>query len=130
MTNKENCGDIEYLARVFKAFGDTSRMSIVMAIGKESRSVTELVRVTGLSQTLISFHLRIMREADIVQTVRNGPFIYYSLTDPALLDILAHLSRKNGKHSDKGNLLEHGHEEKSKPLKLRMQSREKMDRRR
>jgi DNA-binding transcriptional ArsR family regulator len=82
----------EYIARVFKALGDANRLDIVTAIGKDTRSVTEIVQTTGLSQTLVSFHLRILREAQIVTTKRNGPFILYSLSGPVFRSILLKLS--------------------------------------
>ena len=82
----------DYIARVFKALGDPSRLDIVTSIGKDARSVTEIVRATGLSQTLVSFHLRILREAGIVTTKRNGPFILYSLSGPVFNNILLKLS--------------------------------------
>jgi len=86
------------LARLLKVLGDTTRLGIALSIGRESLSVTEIVNASGLSQTLISFHLRIMREADIVRTDRNGPFIHYRLSDPSILEILSELSRMvNGK---------------------------------
>jgi len=81
-----------FIARVFKALGDPSRLDIVTSIGKDARSVTEIVRATGLSQTLVSFHLRILREAGIVTTKRNGPFILYSLSGPVFNNILLKLS--------------------------------------
>jgi DNA-binding transcriptional ArsR family regulator len=84
---------IENTARVLKVLGDPNRLGIVFAIGKESRSVTELIKMTGLSQTLVSFHLRALRKAEIVRTRRDGPFIYYSLRDPGLMDILSDLCR-------------------------------------
>ncbi len=89
-------GNINYterLARFLKVLGDPNRLGIALSIGNESRSVTEIVNASGLSQTLVSFHLRIMREADVVRTERKGPFIYYSLSNPVLLEILSGLSR-------------------------------------
>ena len=79
---------VEKLARIFKALGDPNRLGIVQFIGKESRSVTEIINAMELPQTLVSFHLRTLREAGIVTTRRNGPFINYSLSDPAIMDIL------------------------------------------
>ena len=92
------------LARVLKALGDTNRLNIVMSIGRKTRSVSEIVKVTGLSQTLVSFHLRALREADIVITKRTGPFIYYSLSEPLLLDLLnsiSHATNSKGCAQDK-----------------------------
>jgi DNA-binding transcriptional ArsR family regulator len=98
MTKTEDINSTEKLARFLKVLGDSNRLGIALSIGKEPCSVTEIVNASGLSQTLVSFHLRIMREADVVRTERNGPFIYYSLSDPALLEILSELSRTvNGK---------------------------------
>ena len=100
MANNDNINNTERLARVLKVLGDSNRLGIVLSIGKESRSVTEIVNASGLSQTLVSFHLRIMREADVVRTERNGPFIHYSLSDPVLLEVLSELSRMvNGKNT-------------------------------
>ncbi len=84
---------IENIARVLKVLGDPNRLGIVFAIGKESRSVTEIIKMTGLSQTLVSFHLRALRNAEVVRTRRDGPFIYYSLREPGLMDILMDLCR-------------------------------------
>jgi DNA-binding transcriptional ArsR family regulator len=84
--------EVEKLAKTLKALADFNRLSIVMSISKDSRSVTEIINATGLSQTLVSFHLRALRNAGIVKTRREGPFIYYSLTEPTLIDVLHDLS--------------------------------------
>lgn len=83
--------EIGKLAKIFKVLGDTNRLGIVMSIGKDSRSVTEIINSTGLSQTLVSFHLRTLRNSEIVKTKRNGPFIYYRLSEPGLIDNLSGL---------------------------------------
>jgi DNA-binding transcriptional ArsR family regulator len=83
----------EKLAKIFKVLGDPNRLNIVLSISRDSRSVTEIIDATGLSQTLVSFHLKALRTAAIVQTERNGPFIYYSLTESSLMDILNDLAR-------------------------------------
>lgn len=74
----------ENLAKILKALSDVNRLNIVMSIGRKALSVSEIIKVTGLSQTLVSFHLRALREADIVTTERSGPFIHYSLSDRTL----------------------------------------------
>lgn len=85
---------MEKLAKILKVLGDPNRLGIVMSIGKDSCSVTEIINATRLSQTLVSFHLRALRNAQIVKTRRNGPFIYYSLSEPTLIDNLNELSQK------------------------------------
>lgn len=85
--------ETERIARIFKALGDANRLDIVMSIGNDIRSVSEIVKASGLSQTLVSFHLRILREANIVTTKRNGPFIFYRVSDPIINNMLLKLSR-------------------------------------
>jgi DNA-binding transcriptional ArsR family regulator len=84
---------MENLAKTLRLLGDDNRLAIIISIGKETLPVTGIVQATGLSQTLVSFHLKQLRDAKIVKTRRNGPFIYYSLTERALLDNLNKLSQ-------------------------------------
>lgn len=91
---------LKKLAKFMKTIGDANRLKIIWVIGKEERSVSEITNETDLSQTLVSFHLKILRESDIVETKRIGAFIYYSLGNPELIDLLAacgeHVYRTTG----------------------------------
>jgi len=84
------------LAQFIKVLGDANRLAIIHAIGKSVRSVTEIIQETDLSQTLVSFHLRVLREKGIVTTRRDGPFIYYRLTVPELYNLIGEFSRVAG----------------------------------
>ena len=59
----------------------------------ECRPVKEIIQTTALSQTNVSFHLRILREAGFVRVERRGAFMYYCLPDPELLTILQSLQK-------------------------------------
>ena len=87
-----NGSSMKKLAQFIKILGDTSRLSIIRTIGEKALSVTEIINDTGLSQTLVSFHLRNLRDAGVVTTRRDGPFIYYSLKDLSLIEILDKLT--------------------------------------
>lgn len=88
------------LAQFIKTLGDANRLALIKTIGKESKSVSELIIATQLSQTLISFHLRVLREAGMVTTRRDGPFIYYRLADLGLMSILGDLAQLAGREND------------------------------
>jgi DNA-binding transcriptional ArsR family regulator len=45
---------------------------IIFAIGKGKKTVPEIIQETGLSQTLVSFHLRPLRESGILSRERMG----------------------------------------------------------
>jgi DNA-binding transcriptional ArsR family regulator len=80
--------DAHRLQHLFQTLGEANRLKIIEFIGKKERSVSEIVEALGLSQPLVSHHLRILREKEILQTDRNGPFIYYKLKNEKLLDAL------------------------------------------
>jgi DNA-binding transcriptional ArsR family regulator len=79
--------------RLFKVLGDENRLRILQALEQGERSVSEILEKTGLPQTLASFHLRTLREAGVVTTERKGPFIFYSLADASLPNLLEACSR-------------------------------------
>jgi len=82
---------IESLSRMFGLLSDPNRLKILFAIGKEAKSVSEIMKETFLPQTLVSFHLRPLRESGILLAEREGPFIYYSFSEPTLMDLLISL---------------------------------------
>jgi DNA-binding transcriptional ArsR family regulator len=95
------------LARLFKLLSDPNRIRILFVIGKGKKSVSEIMSETSLSQTLVSFHLRPLRESGFVATERKGPFIYYSVSEPALIDLLVSLSgvSHKGEIEDQGTFI-------------------------
>jgi len=80
--------ELNSLGRVLKVLGEPNRLRIVTSLGLECRPVTDIVKATGLSQTNVSFHLRILREAGLVRPERKGQFIYYCLPDSRLREII------------------------------------------
>lgn len=78
----------EELAKLFKILGDANRLRILFALEHGESSVSEVIERTGLSQTLVSFHLKALRDADLVKTDRQGAFIFYRLTKTILLDLI------------------------------------------
>jgi ArsR family transcriptional regulator len=74
------------LASVFKALSDPSRVRIVnlLANAGEPICVCELMPQLDLSQATVSFHLRKLRDAGLLDRQQRGTWAYYSLTDDAL----------------------------------------------
>ncbi|MGD1046076.1 MAG: metalloregulator ArsR/SmtB family transcription factor [Bacteroidota bacterium] len=96
------------LQNLFQTLGDANRLRIIRIIGDQSRSVSEIVGMSGLSQPLASHHLRVLREQNILKTKREGPFVYYELSDVRMLDALGVFSElqinANGKTRTKENM--------------------------
>lgn len=78
---------MDNLAQVFKALGDDTRLGIVrMLLGREL-CVCDILDAFDKSQPVISHHLRTLKQAGIVNDVREGKWIYYSL-NPATFAVI------------------------------------------
>ena len=80
--------DVNHLSKILKLLSEPNRLKIIYSLNLECRPVSDIVKETGLSQTNVSFHLRLLREAGVVRPERKGAFIYYCLPDTALLNQL------------------------------------------
>jgi ArsR family transcriptional regulator, arsenate/arsenite/antimonite-responsive transcriptional repressor len=75
----------EHLAAVFKALADPTRVAIVSRLATgETCCVCDLTSVADLSQPTVSHHLRILREAGLVDFERRGTFAHYRLVPEAI----------------------------------------------
>ena len=75
----------EALAARFKALSDPTRIAIVNRLaGAEEVCVCALVDEFELSQPTISHHLRLLREAGLVDSERRGTWAYYRLVPDAI----------------------------------------------
>ncbi|MHB8773289.1 MAG: ArsR/SmtB family transcription factor [Syntrophales bacterium] len=83
---------VEPVSRLFKLLNDPNRLRIILAIGKGDKTVSEIMQATNLPQTLVSFHLRPLRESGMLSAERRGPFVYNRVTEPRLIDLLASLA--------------------------------------
>lgn len=71
---------LERAALVFAALGEPSRLRLLRALmERPSRSVGELVGLTGFGQANVSKHLGILRQAGLVKHEREGNRVLYSL---------------------------------------------------
>jgi len=78
------------MARVAKALGDPVRVQLIDVLRKHAGKVCvcELVPLFDLSQPTISHHLKVLRQAGLVESEREGLWAYYYVL-PGVLDELA-----------------------------------------
>ncbi|WP_329203879.1 metalloregulator ArsR/SmtB family transcription factor [Streptomyces sp. NBC_00683] len=74
-------------AELLRALADPLRLRIVCLLARESLCTTHLVEETGARQTNLSNHLRVLREAGVVETEPCGRFTYYRLRPEVLADL-------------------------------------------
>lgn len=75
------------VARYFGLLAEPTRLKILHTICREERSVTNIVAATGATQTNVSRHLALMREAGVVNSRREGTTVYYRVIDPEFVEI-------------------------------------------
>ena len=71
-------------ARGFHALADDTRLQIVEMLLHGRRCVCDLGDCLHMPQPLVSFHLKVLREAGIVTCDRHGRLVYYSLRREAV----------------------------------------------
>lgn len=68
----------------FRALGDETRLRLLELLADGEQTVAGLMELTGLGQSLVSHHLRTLREAGLVQPRREGKWVHYSIAGAAL----------------------------------------------
>ncbi|MDO4260051.1 MAG: metalloregulator ArsR/SmtB family transcription factor [Actinomycetaceae bacterium] len=78
MSTREGAHDV---ARLFKALGNEARLEILCLLNDQELTVGGIAHATGLSQPLVSQHLRTLRDIHLVVGTRHGKEVVYSLAD-------------------------------------------------
>lgn len=81
--------ELQAASELLKALASPVRLAVVEELGSGARCVHELVSSVGVSQPLVSQHLRVLRAARLVQPERRGREVTYALTDHHVLHIVA-----------------------------------------
>ena len=71
----------ERLSALFKAMGEPNRLKILWALDGEEMCVCDLAQLVGVSESAVSHQLRQLRQLQLVNNRRQGPILYYRLTD-------------------------------------------------
>jgi len=71
------------LQKLFKTLADPTRIRILGILAEAELAVHELMEVLGMTQSRVSRHLGILREAGLVRDRRDGTFVLYRLESPA-----------------------------------------------
>lgn len=75
--------DLDARAATFGALGDQTRLSIMDLVGRDQQCVCDLQEALGIAPNLLSYHLRILREAGLVEASRRGRWVDYRISESA-----------------------------------------------
>ncbi|RYY98606.1 MAG: transcriptional regulator [Alphaproteobacteria bacterium] len=79
-------------ADLLRTLGNEKRLLILCQLGADEIQAGALQEPLGLSQSALSQHLAILREAGVVATRREGQTIWYRIADPAAMQVIATLA--------------------------------------
>jgi ArsR family transcriptional regulator len=87
------------LAELFKVFGDSTRIKILWALDEAEMCVCDIAFLLNMTQSAISHQLRVLKQAELVKSRREGKIVFYSLEDEHVKQIfdqgLIHISEEN-----------------------------------
>lgn len=85
---KINEDTIYNLAELFKVFGDSTRIRILILLSKKEANVNEIAKELNMNQSAISHQLKNLKQSKLIKNRRDGQAIYYSLDDDHVAKII------------------------------------------
>ncbi|MBR4074322.1 MAG: winged helix-turn-helix transcriptional regulator [Firmicutes bacterium] len=76
------------LAELFKVFGDTTRIKILYVLFESDLCVCDIAASLKMGQSAISHQLRVLKQAQLVKSRRDGKQVIYSLADDHVRTII------------------------------------------
>jgi DNA-binding transcriptional ArsR family regulator len=83
--------------KLFKALSDANRRKIIDLLKKKEMTAGEIAENFSVSKPTISEHLKTLKNADLIQSEKNGQFITYFLNTSVLEDMLSYMITIFGK---------------------------------
>ncbi len=78
---------------VFKALSDPTRLKILECIRKGERCICEIIPYTKKSQPCVSQHLKVMKNAGIIDERKDGTRIMIKASNPEIFDIIKQVKK-------------------------------------
>jgi rhodanese-related sulfurtransferase len=114
-------GLYEQFARIGKTLGNPHRLELLELLAQGERTVESLASETELSVANASQHLQALRQAALVESRKQGLFVYYRLADPAVCDLCTAVRTVAERRlADLDRLIQEHFGDRSNPVPVRM----------
>ncbi len=80
--------DYTYIASVFKAMCDPKRISILRMLQQSEHCACDLMDRTGIMQSTLSYHMKVLIEANLVDSWNKGKWTYYKISETGKKELL------------------------------------------
>lgn len=89
---------LDHISTLFKILGDKTRAKILYALFQSELRVYDIVNVLEMSQSSISHQLRVLKQAKLVKSRKDGKEVYYSLADNHVINIFSQVIAHVNEH--------------------------------
>lgn len=98
-----SCDQVTELADMFQLMSDPSRLRIILECLHTPTSVGDMASALGLSTSLVSHHLRLLRAGRLIQAERKGTRVFYLITDDHIRRVLSNMASHVVEDMDEAN---------------------------
>ena len=84
---------LDLIAARFRALSEPTRLKLLMALEDGEKNVTELVNLTGATQTNVSRQLGVLATAGLLARRKSGLSVLYRIADPGIFDLCGHVCK-------------------------------------
>jgi ArsR family transcriptional regulator len=96
--------DLSRAADLFHALSDETRLEILQRLKEGEQCVCDLTDALKSAQSRLSFHLKVLKDAGLIEDRREGRWMYYTLNEQAfdeVVDLVTNLKGSMGRRSGK-----------------------------
>jgi DNA-binding transcriptional ArsR family regulator len=79
--------ELDYLATRFRLLGEPMRLRILQAVCHDTKTVNEIVVITGSTQANVSKHLTLLASAGILSRKKDGQCVIYGMKDKMVMQL-------------------------------------------
>jgi DNA-binding transcriptional ArsR family regulator len=90
--------DVKPISKILGILSDPVRLHILLALAVQELCVCVLVEITDHKYSALSYHLKLLKEVELIDSRREGTFLLYRLTErgKAALDMIANFIETTG----------------------------------
>ena len=83
-------------SNLFKVLSDRQRRDILVMLRKGRMSAGEIAEALQITPAALSYHLRLLKSADLVMEYRQGNFVYYEINTSVLQELILWVEQFGG----------------------------------
>lgn len=79
---------LDFKANILKTIADSNRLKILEILREGENCQCEIIPLIGQSQPTVSRHLKLLEDAGLIKSRKDGTRVFYTVTDPHIFNLL------------------------------------------